>query len=280
MNMRNCLVSVRWIAASCLLSVMPPSAFGGGKDAPKFEDPSFVPAPPQEVKDSAPNAYRILFVGNSITRHAIVLDPLKWDHEAGMAASCEANDYAHRFGALVQRTMPERKVELLFGNVNERLLKKGEAVSFGNRPPPDLVIIQTGEHEGPGKSKAEIAAVYEKSLIKPYHDQSPRPLIICAGIWCPNIGGTGGPYGLWVRDVNDAYRDVCAKYQIPFASVESVAQDPSCNGWGEHPGVKWHPNDKGMDGYARLLFEAYCHKMGLGTPAETARLPPAPKKAP
>jgi hypothetical protein len=248
-----------WLLASCVLPVLPAAAAGGNPAAPNFEDPSFVPAPPQEAGPAAPNAFSILFVGNSITRHGIVLTPLKWDHVAGMAASREEKDYAHRLGALIQGTMPERKVELRFENVNERLLAKGAPVSFGTLPPPHLVVIQTGEHEGPGKSKQAVAEVYEAALIKPYYDLSPRPLIVCVGIWAPS---NGEPYGGWVRDINDAYQEVCAKYRIPFVSVEGLAKDPGCRGWGEHPGVKWHPNDQGMEGYATLLFDAYRRQGG------------------
>ena len=271
MNMYNCLVALPWITVSGILSVIPSPASGGGKDDPKFKDPSFLPAPAQEVKASPQNAFRILFVGNSITRHGIAIEnlydglPLKWDHVAGMAASTEANDYAHRLGALIQKTMPNRKVELLFGSL--------KVISYGSLPPPNLVIIQTGEHEVPGKSNEKVAEIYENSLIKPFRDLNPQTPIICVGIWYPS---NGEPYTGWVRGINDAYQAVCAKYQIPFVSVESVAKDATCRGWGENPGVKWHPNDKGMEGYAKLLFAAYCHNRRLGTPIET----PLPTSAP
>lgn len=231
------------------------SSMGGGQD-PKFEDPPFTPAAPQKIEPSASNAFRILFVGNSITRHGVVLDPYKWDHTAGMAASREDKDFAHRLAAMIQNTMPARKVELYFGDVNKLLRKDnpGNPLDGEKAPPPHLVVIQTGEHEGPKKSKMEVATIYEAQLIKPFYDVTPRPLILCTGLWYVT---DGTPYVGWVREINDAYQEVCQKYNIPFASVESLASDPSCRGWGEHPGVKWHPNDKGMEGYANLLFEAY-----------------------
>ena len=40
-------------------------------------------------------------------------------------------------------------------------------------------------------------------------------------------------------------------------SVEAYATDPSCRGAGEHHGVRWHPNDKGMAGYAEVIFAAW-----------------------
>jgi len=241
--------SILWTLMLCLCTT------GIGKETqtePKFEDPSFIPAPKEKVNGTEKNAFRILYVGNSITRHGICLKPLKWDHVAGMAASSEAKDYAHLLAALIQKTMPERKVELYFGNVNEYLRKPAGTAFDKSLPLLDLVVIQTGEHEGPKKTKEEVAQIYERQLIKPFAEMNPRPQIICAGLWYVDTSYRG-----WVKNINDAYREVCEKYNIPFASVEKVACDPSCRGWGEHKGVQWHPNDKGMEGYANLLFAEF-----------------------
>lgn len=207
-----------------------------------FIDPSYVPPPPQTAKSLEKGAFRILFVGNSITRHGVneeTRSKLKWDHVAGMAASSEDKDFAHRLSAMIQATMTDRKVEIYF---------------FGSSyPPPHLVVFQTGEHETPGKTVEERANAYEKSL-KPYLDLSPKALILCVGVWHPT---DNVPYGGLEREINEAYESVCKRYNIPFVSVEKVAIDPNCHGWGGSPGVQWHPNDKGMEGYANLLFGAF-----------------------
>jgi len=207
-----------------------------------YVDPSYMPPAPQAVSSSEADAFRILFVGNSITRHGVNEDTksrLKWNHIAGMAASCEEKDFAHRLGAMIQATMKDRKVEIYF---------------YGSPfPSPNLVVVQTGEHETPGKTVEERSEAYVKSL-KPYLNLSPKPLILCVGVWHPT---DKAPYGGLERDINLAYESVCRKYNIPFVSVERFATDPSCHGWGESPGVQWHPNDKGMEGYASLLFNAF-----------------------
>jgi hypothetical protein len=237
-----------------------PSLFGEAKgkaEGQKFEDPSYVAPSPQKVEATAENAFRILFVGNSITRHGANADTkarLGWDHVAGMAATTESNDFAHRLGTLIQKTMPGRKVELYFEGVNVKDREPVVPIPDKTIPHPDLVVIQTGEHEAPGKTKGKIAELYEKLQIKPFRDLKPRPMILCAGVWSPSAGT---PYTGFKRDVDEAYKEVCSKYDIPYVSVEKLASDPSCHGWGTSPGVKWHPNDKGMEGYASLLFEAY-----------------------
>lgn len=213
----------------------------------KYDEPSYVPPAPQTAKVSTPHAFRILFVGNSITRHGVNEDTkarLKWEYVAGMAASSEDKDFAHRLGAMIQATMPNRHVEMYF--------------SGSSNPPPHLVIIQTGEHETPGKTVHERANAYE-TFIKPYVTLAPKPLLLCTGVWSPT---DNVPYSGMAREVNEAYESVCRKYGIPFVSVERYATDPSCRGWGRHPGVQWHPNDKGMEGYASLLFKAFQEARG------------------
>ena len=140
----------------------------------KYIDPVFVEPGKQEIDTVNQQAYKILFVGNSITRHGVYRE-IGWEYEAGMAASAEKNDYAHRTVALIQEQMPERKVEFYYGNVN-LLIKSSEPARnlpelFGEKmPKPDLVIIQTGEHEGPDKSAAEIETLYEKKSSVPWQN--------------------------------------------------------------------------------------------------------------
>lgn len=229
-----------------------------GQTNSEYVAPSYVPPPPQAAVSTDANAYRILFLGNSITRHGFndeTIKTLGWDHLSGMAASSEEKDYAHLFSAKVQETMPDRKVEIYFDNVNAMIAQDGMSdVLQGKKiPPPDLVIIQTGEHEEPGKTMEERSERYEKALIKPYLNLSPRPLIICTGVW----NASDAPYGGVTREIDDAYAGICAKYQIPFVSVEAIATNPDSYGSGASPDVKWHPNDVGMQGYARVLFDAY-----------------------
>ncbi len=90
--------------------------------------------------------------------------------------------------------------------------------------------------------------------MKPYLDLEPKPLILCTGVWyvTDNVS-----YGGMALDVNEAYKSVCTKYAIPFVSVEYLAKDPSCRGFGTRKGVQWHPNNKGMRGYTDSLFKTF-----------------------
>ena len=52
-------------------------------------------------------------------------------------------------------------------------------------------------------------------------------------------------------------RQVCRDQGVPFVSVDDLAKNESCRGWGTTIGVQWHPNDKGHAGYAEKLLAAF-----------------------
>lgn len=190
------------------------------------------------------NAYRIGFLGNSITRHGTnpdVLKRLKWDHVAGMAASSEDKDFAHTLAAKIQAAMPDRKVAIQFGKL--QMAKDGL----------NLVVIQHGEHEKQVDGAEAMETKY-RAMLEAFETAQPRPIIIAVGLWDPYPAPT---YGGWAKIVNDTMARVCAEKKIPFISVEKLAKEPDCHGWGEHPGVKWHPNDEGHRRYAEEIFAAW-----------------------
>ena len=65
---------------------------------------NIVPALRQNSKPvwiSENSGIRVMFAGNSITRHGIKLD-IGWDRECGMAASCLEKDYVHQVLAKIR----------------------------------------------------------------------------------------------------------------------------------------------------------------------------------
>jgi hypothetical protein len=214
------------------------------------------------VPSHAPNAYRILFVGDSITRHGTnpeVLAKLKWDHISGMAASEESKDFAHLLAYRIQEVLPDRKVELYFDGYGNGSIGNSPNVAEKVAPlrglKPNLVVIQLGEHDGPEEGIELFKEKYQ-DLVSAFDDLVPRPLVLCSGPWSPSLNGQSG-YGGWSGEIQAAMQQICLKKEIPFASVQDLAEDSSCRGWGENPGVQWHPNDKGQAGYAEKLWKAF-----------------------
>ena len=219
------------------------------------------------------NPYRILFVGDSITMHGTnpdVLRDLKWDHASGMAASKLENDYCHRLVALIQAGFPNRTVQIAYpviaSNFADSIKQYGlqsagqyaATIQSSESLHPNLVVIQLGEHERVEDGLDGTRANYEK-LFDAFNTWSPRPALLCTGVWQPQDPLPGGPlcYRDRPADLDRIVSELCKQHNIPFVSVASLAMDPTCRGWGEISGVQWHPNDKGHQGYAARLFDAY-----------------------
>jgi hypothetical protein len=258
-------MSLRKLAflALCLASAIP----GQGQEK------SQLTAGGDQVLPDLPNAYRILFIGDSITIHGTNADvqrELKWNHVAGMAASKMELDFAHRLAALIQGTLPDRVVQIAYPVIapnfaesiaQYRLGTAGQnaaTIQASKSLRPNLIVIQLGEHERESDGMSVTRANYER-LFKSFDEWSPKPAILCTGVWYPMEPGADGK-----REYRDApaaldrmLSELCKSHNIPFVSVAKLAMDPSCRGWGETGGVKWHPNDKGHEGYAIGLFEAF-----------------------
>ncbi|XHR29704.1 MAG: SGNH/GDSL hydrolase family protein [Chthoniobacteraceae bacterium] len=213
------------------------------------------------VKLDTPNAFRILYIGDSITLHgtnAAVKSKLKWDHVAGMAASEDSKDYAHLFAALIQETLPDRSVEIYYhtlggsGAIAERLA----AIDQIRGVEPHLVVIQLGEHEKVEDGIETLRRNFDK-LLKAFNSQKPPPRVLCVGPWSPPTVSGKSSYKGWTGQVQQVMQECCNSQRIPFVSVQDFAENPDCRGWGESVGVQWHPNDKGHEGYARKLLDAY-----------------------
>jgi hypothetical protein len=206
----------------------------------------------------AENAFRILYIGNSITRHA-PSESLHWHHTAGMAASAEANDYAHRLARKIQKALPDRKVEIFFhtyggsGSAAHRLSAIRQVLPLE----PHLVIVQLGEHEREADGTEQLRRNYSR-LITAFDDQEDPPLVLCTGTWGSRRSATHPTeYDGWAGEIDRVQRAVAEEEGKVFVSLVEIATDMSNRNWGEHPGVRWHPNDDGHAGYARLLFEAF-----------------------
>ncbi len=216
-------------------------------------------------KSDAANAYRILFIGDSITKHgtnAAIVKKLGWDHEAGMAASEESKDYAHVFAAELQGLLPDRKVELFYhtlggsGTVAQRLAAVDQVAVVE----PHLVIVQLGEHEKETDGLDSLRSNYRK-LLTAFQTQGTPPRVIAVGPWSPILGNSNSRYNGWPGQVEDAMRGICEELKVPFVSVRELADDPVNFGWGESGGVRWHPNDSGHAGYASKILSAYKQRL-------------------
>ncbi len=219
---------------------------GGAEDRLSFVKPAETGSAGKKEKE-----YLISCIGNSITRHgfnAQTIRNLGWGRECGMAASCEANDYAHLLAGRIQKLFPERKVRLVFNRAD---------------PESDLIVWQGGEHD----VLPEKLATFERRLterLREYLRITPHVIVI--GIWNPVCREefkecTASFYPSAAKQVEAIEKKVCRDLGIPFAAVSEYENDPENTGSGEVAGVRWHPNDNGMKRYAEAAYRACLETM-------------------
>lgn len=211
------------------------------------------------IKDE--KAYRILYIGDSITRHSFsksTIRKLGWGHVAGMAATHEDKDYAHLVADGIRKEYPEKDVYLYFhskggsGAAAHRL----SVIDDFQKIEPALVVIQLGEHEKEAVGIEAFSANYT-SLIKKIQAWPSSTKIICTGVWNPYKAGVIQQYQGWVHTLETTMQKICQTLNVPFASVQSYALDPNCSGYGTSGGVRWHPNNNGMKGYAEAILTQF-----------------------
>ena len=188
-----------------------------------------------------PNAYIILFVGDSLTCHGPKVE--LWDHYSGMAASTYEKDFIHLFTAEVQKELGERPVEILI-YATRSIQTILEQLSNSNYN-PDLVIFQGGENDPFDDAFRQCY----KSLIT-YYKRNPlekKTDAIVLGDW-------------YNREKSDFDRQIASEAGYPFIdlfSIQELEQNKGDGGRFNHPGVASHPNDSGMKSISENLVREF-----------------------
>ncbi len=191
---------------------------------------------------------RVLFFGNSITRH----DPapaIGWHGEWGMAASCAERDYVHLVVA---------ELDKIYGKV-DYCVTQGAAWEFAyDRTPEvlseyyssardfdaDIIIVRIGEN-----IKAEN---HLKLNCKPYFDQAIRFLakredavVVLTDMF-------------WYSCYNECIKEIAMENGYLFCHITDLENDERTMAIGlfDHDGVAHHPSDFGMQCIADRIMEA------------------------
>lgn len=189
---------------------------------------------------------KIMFVGNSITRHDICLK-VGWDRDCGMAASCKEKDYVHqtvtmlekKYGntdyCIVQAADWERNFD------NQEILKKfSKAKEFD----ADILVIRIGENTDREKLKIfDYACFFEKMV--DYFRNDHCKTVITSLFW------RFDPIDLPIQGVakkrNFSY--------IPLYDLGARAEYKAIEEFGDN-GTGHHPNDNGMKCIAERIVSA------------------------
>ena len=191
--------------------------------------------------------FKVLFVGNSITKHS-PRPQAGWNNDCGMAASSPDKDYVH---LLIEKFRTEYRSDTSFciaqvadferefdkGNLSESIEK---GYSLAKEYMPDIIIMFFGanvskEYEKTQEHKIKFGAAYEQLRNYLVNDHS----IVFHS------------QGFYIRPVLDAEKEeVARKYGDTFINIENIRNREETHGLFNHPG------DLGMQEIADTFWKA------------------------
>ena len=190
---------------------------------------------------------RVLFVGNSITRHGKA-PQIGWYNDCGMAASSKEKDYVHQLMAKFNTQNEDAAYCICQVAEWERKYKEGteklHALFEGAHDfAADVIILRFIENcsfEGwnPDIFKKEL-----EKLIAYFDSDNKAQVIITNGFW----HHCGDP----------AIKEFAEEKKIPFVELGDLGEldEMKAVGLFEHSGVAAHPGDLGMEKIAERIWD-------------------------
>ncbi len=192
------------------------------------------------------NGKKILFLGNSITKHAEA-PAIGWNANWGMAASSEDKDYVHRTMAKVWEKVPN--TSFMVGQLsawerefwNETLIQENfpEIIDYK----ADIVIIRVIENVSETEHDGYTFEKGYKKLIDTVSDKHTKVILTNS---------------FWQAPEKDAIVAKVAKDEKYTLVDMCIGADDryTAQGLFEHLGVAAHPGDEGMEEIANRIFAA------------------------
>lgn len=186
---------------------------------------------------------KLLFLGNSITRHGKA-ENLGWCGDWGMAASSKENDYVHKLiSKFCQKGI---KVSVCIANLSDwertrnmdlLFTKYLSALQFN----ADYVIVRLGENACPDKYLSEFELCYGE--LTDLFSRNGAKIVLTDLFW------EYEPFDNFVAELAKARG-------YAFAEIHDLGNDDEMKAIGKfsHNGVAVHPGDKGMAEIAERIF--------------------------
>ena len=184
--------------------------------------------------------YRVLVLGNSITRHGPKAD-IGWFGDWGMAASSRETDFVHRLYAMMTQGGKDVYMRIRQGTHWECNFAKEDCLPQfeGERDfNADLIVFRLGDNV-----RASEIPLFKEALYKfiSFLNKEKTRFIFTTCFYNS-------------KERNDILAEVAALFNAPC--VDIVCKDKSLTAVGmfEHSGVAGHPGDLGMEMIASKIF--------------------------
>ncbi len=186
---------------------------------------------------------KLLFLGNSITRHGKA-ENLGWCGDWGMAASSKENDYVHKLiSKFCQKGI---KVSVCIANLSDWERTRNMDLLFTKylsalRFNADYVIVRLGENACPDKYLSEFELCYGE--LTDLFSRNGAKIVLTDLFW------EYEPFDNFVAELAKARG-------YAFAEIHDLGNDDEMKAIGKfsHNGVAMHPGDKGMAEIAERIF--------------------------
>lgn len=198
------------------------------------------------------NAERVLFLGNSITKHG-PLASIGWTTDWGMAASALEKDYVHLVASALGE-LSGRKPEIMIANIAdfERGLATYDVAAKLKAQlefKPTLVIVAIGENVAALNSD-DAKTQFKTSLTKllTLLSENGKPSIVVRSSFWPDTAKDG------------ILKEACTAVDGTFVDITALGKNEANYARSErkfsHAGVAAHPGDAGMKNIADAIVGA------------------------
>lgn len=189
---------------------------------------------------------KILFVGNSITRHAPKSD-IGWFNDWGMAASSKDKDYVHVLENMILKTNPDAEFCICQLAEWERSYKTGDMLldSFNTAREfnADIIVIRLIENCPHNDFDHETFSEQYGKMIGYLNKSGKAEIVVTTGFWKHPADTTISQFA--------AENGFDCVYLGELGEKSEMRAD----GLFKHSGVAAHPGDKGMENIAMMIYE-------------------------
>lgn len=202
-----------------------------------------------EIIEAEKAFMRVLFVGNSITRHGPKKE-IGWNGDWGMAASCKEKDYVHQVVEMIRDKYGDISYCIAQAAKWEKEYWKGieaykEEYKSAQVFKADLVIIRIGENISHKKNEEIDCKKYFDEMIRFFIEGNPNVKVIVTDCF-------------WRYDKLDKMiKEIAAERGYCYCRINDLEKNPTTMALGEyeHEGVAVHPSDFGMQCIAERIMK-------------------------